>query len=400
MKVPTGWFLLCCILGCAKGLDDSWTVIRVTNLDESGPGSLRAALEARGPRLVVFEVGGVIDLKGRDLKIAEPYVYVAGETAPSPGITVIRGGLVITTHHVTLRHLRIRPGDAGRPKRSGWEPEVTTIAAHHVVVDHCSISWGVDENLSASGPRTLGPEATSHDITFSYNFITEGLRDSTHSKGPHSMGTLIHDSCTNVTIVGNFYAHNNARNPYFKAFTTGAVVNNLIYNPGSAAITVNYVESEWAGTGIAPQPARIAVVGNVLVYGVDTRDGLPLVSGRGEVFLQDNLAWDRSGRPVPLAGPGIRTLEVAPFWPSGLKALPASAVIEHVLRNAGARPKDRDAVDLRTIREFYERKGRIIDSQQEVGGYPAAPATRRRLEIPRRQLVRWLERFTSEVEFR
>ncbi len=379
-------------------MDDSWRVIKVTNLNESGPGSLRAALESKGPRVVVFEVGGIIDLNRKNLKIAEPFVYVAGETAPSPGITIIRGGILITGHDVAMRHIRVRPGDAGQPKRSGWEPEVTTSAAYNVVVDHCSMSWAVDENLSASGPRTQGPEATSRNITFSHNFIAEGLRDSSHTKGPHSMGTLVHDYCTNIAVIGNFYAHNNARNPYFKAFTTGAVVNNLIYNPGSAGITVNFAPSEWAGTNITPQNPRIAVVGNVMIHGKNTRRGLALVATRGDVYLEDNIALDVDGKPVPHTAGAITLLREKPFWPAGLKALPASEVIEHVLRRSGARPKDRDAVDLRLIREFRERKGRIIDSQEEVGGYPTAAPARRALDVPSRNLAQWLARFAAEVE--
>jgi len=398
MTLARCFVLAILVCGLAIGLDDSWKVIRVTNLRESGPGSLRAALESKGPRVIVLEVGGIIDLNRKNLKIAEPYVYAAGETAPPPGITIIRGGILITGHHVTLRHLRVRPGDAGQPKKSGWEPEVTTSAAHDVVVDHCSMSWAVDENLSASGPRTEGPEATSRNITFSNNFITEGLRDSSHTKGPHSMGTLVHDNCTRIAIIGNFYAHNNARNPYFKAFTTGAVVNNLIYNPGSAGITVNYADAEWEGTNIKPQNARIAVVGNVMIQGVNTRRGLALVTSRGDVYLEDNIALDAGGRPVAHTSGAIRLLDEKPFWPEGFKALPASEVVEYVLRNAGARPKDRDAVDLRLIREFRERKGRIIDSQEEVGGYPRAEPTHRPLDVPKGNLAAWLARFAAEVE--
>jgi pectate lyase len=341
-------------------------VLRVTTLGASGPGSLREALETKGPRIVRFDVGGVIDLAGGGLLVTEPFLTIAGETAPPPGITLIGGSLRIMTHDVIMQHLRVRPGDGGRPKKSGWEPEVTTSGpqAYNIVIDHCSFSWAVDENLSVSGPRHDGPEGTSRNITLSNNIIAEGLRDSSHSKGPHSMGTLVHDYCNRITIVGNLYAHNNNRNPYFKAFTTGVVVNNLIYNPGARAIAVDYNESEWQGTGIQPRNARIAVVGNVFVPGADTRPGMPLVGRRGDVYLEDNIA------PI-LKADEVVVLKEKPLWPDGLAALPASKVIEHVLANAGARPHDRDEVDRRIVREFRERTGRIIDSQEEVGGYPS-----------------------------
>ena len=346
-------------------------VLHVTNLNAGGPGSLREALETRGPRTVVFKVAGVIDLAKTNLAIAEPFLTLAGESAPSPGITIIRGGLTIRTHDVILRHIRIRPGDAGAPKKSGWESEVTTSGpqAYNIVVDHCSFSWAVDENLSVSGPRHDGPEGTSRNVTFSNNIIAEGLYDSSHAKGIHSMGTLVHDYCTNISITGNLYAHNNARNPYFKAYTTGVVVNNLIYNPGVMAIRLDWPASEWEGRP-TPRNGRISVVGNVLIHGANTRANVPLLGMKGDAYMEDNLAFGRDGQPVPLTAGAINLLDKKPVWPDGLVALPAAKVIEHVLANAGARPKDRDEVDRRIVREVRERKGRLIDSQEQVGGYP------------------------------
>ena len=373
-------------------------VLKVTTLNPGGPGSLRAALEAKGPRIVVFEVGGIVDLAKDVLKITEPFLTVAGETAPSPGITLIRGSLHIASHNIRISHLRFRIGDAGAPKKSGYEPEVTTSAAHDVLIDHCSTSWAVDENLSISGPRLLGPEGTSRRVTLSRNIIAEALHDSSHAKGPHSMGTLVHDFCRDIAIVGNFYAHNYHRNPYYKAFTTGAVVNNLIYNPGTGAISVNYVDREFEGSGIKPENARISVVGNVLRHGVDTREKLPLVLGtRGDVFLYDNLAFDRAGQVVPLTTEGVRILSEKPSWPEGLAPLPASETENWVLANAGARPKDRDAIDQRLVSEYRERGGRIRHSQDEVGGYPRAEVTKRALTPPT-DVEAWLAGFAREVE--
>ena len=128
-------------------------ILRVTNLDSEGPGSLRAALETKGPRTVLFEVGGVIDLGKKNLEIVEPFLTIAGQTAPSPGITIIRGAIYVRTHNILMQHLRVRPGDAGEPKQSGWSPDgISTFGgnAYNIVIDHCSISWAVDENLSTS----------------------------------------------------------------------------------------------------------------------------------------------------------------------------------------------------------------------------------------------------------
>jgi len=376
-------------------------VIRVTNLDAAGPGSLREALEADGPRIVVFEVGGVIDLNLRSLSIKKPFLTVAGQTAPSPGITIIRGAIYLSTHEVLMQHLRVRPGDAGRPQRSGWEPDGISTSggnAYNIVIDHCSISWAVDENLSASGPRTAGPEATSHRITFSNCIIAEGLRDSSHKKGPHSMGSLIHDFCQDIAIVGNLFAHNVDRNPYFKAHCTGAIVNNLIYNPGGAAIKLAYVDREWRKSKRKPRSPRVSVVGNVLIHGADTRKGVALVTRLGEAYLHDNVAVTRAGQPAALTRGKIARLKEKPVWPEGLIALPSNDVVEHVLRHAGARPADRDAVDKRIIQGVRDRTGRIIDSQDEVGGYPQVEMTRRKLAAPDSDIAAWLRRMASEVE--
>jgi pectate lyase len=374
-------------------------ILRVTNLDASGPGSLRAALEAKGPRIVVFEVGGVIDLNRDGLVIDEPFVTVAGQTAPSPGITVTRGGISILAQDVVIRHLRVRPGDAGQAKRSGWEPDgIATNAAHHVVIDHCSVTWAVDENISASGPRHEGPEKTSHDITFSNCIIAEGLNDSSHQKGPHSKGSLIHDYCARIAILNNLYAHNVERNPYFKAFTTGVVVNNVIYNPGRRAIKVTYSDGEWRDRPVRPQNARIAVVGNVMIKGVDTRVDAALVGERGDVYLRDNIASNADGSPAPKTAGKVVMLDKAPVWPKGLEPLPADRIADHVVKHVGARPKDRDTIDRRIIRDFLKRGGRIIDSQEEVGGYPESRMTQRQLRIPSEGVEAWLDKMAAELE--
>ena len=132
-------------------------VIRVTNLNADGPESFARAVGAKGPRIIVFEVGGVIDLDGKSIGIDEPFVTIAGQTAPSPGITFVRGGIGIHTHDVILQHVRVRPGEAGRPKTSGWEIDAIATSgpdAYNVIVDNCSCSWATDD------PRAPGPAPT------------------------------------------------------------------------------------------------------------------------------------------------------------------------------------------------------------------------------------------------
>ncbi|WP_437664735.1 pectate lyase family protein [Sorangium sp. So ce1182] len=377
-------------------------VLKVTSLAADGPGSLREALATPGPRIVVFEVGGVIDLNKARLDITEPFVTIAGQTAPSPGITLIRGGMRIRTHDVRIQHLRFRMGDAGAAPASGFEPDVTTdgASAYNIVVDHCSVAWGVDENLSVSGPRFDGPDGTSRRVTLSNNIIAEGLVESVHEKGAHSMGTLVHDYCTDVTVVGNLYAHNDERNPWYKGFATGTIVNNVVYNPGKWAMRLGPVLREWESSGVTPEPPRVSIVGNYMRHGVNTKPGLPMVgtNSLGSAYLEDNIAVDALGAAAPIASPDIVVLPEKPVWPDGLVALPATSVVDSVLAHAGARPRDRDEVDLRIIADVVSGGGMFVNSQEEVGGYPTAEPTSRPLVVPAEDIEGWLKRFADDLE--
>ncbi|WP_339898371.1 right-handed parallel beta-helix repeat-containing protein [uncultured Gilvimarinus sp.] len=376
-------------------------VLKVTSLAASGPGSLRAALAQPGKRVVVFEVGGVINLAGRNLDIAEPFVTVAGETAPSPGITIIRGGISIRTHDVRIRHIAVRPGTNDQPALSGWEPDgigISRAKARNVHIDHVSTSWAVDENMSASGERYEGPAATSGRVTFSNSIIAEALDYATHKKGKHSKGILIHDYVQDIAVVGNLFAHNDRRNPYFKAHATGVVVNNLMYNLGNAAIQLGYIAHEWEGHELSPGNPRVAVVGNQLIYGRDTYSDLALVSYQGDVYLKDNQVLNLDGGDMAQVQGDINLLDKAPVWPQGLQPLALNKTYDHVLTHAGSRPWERDKVDLRIVDSVRRKTGRIIDSQEEVGGYPDYPAVRRALEVPANsdEVADWLLSFVPK----
>jgi pectate lyase len=367
-------------------------LLRVTTLAASGPGSLLDALAHPGPRIIVFEVGGIIDLGQQTVRITEPFLSIAGQTAPYPGITLIRGGIDVAAHDVVIRHIRVRPGEAGAGKRSGMDFDaISTVGAHDVIVDHCSLTWATDENLSASGPRfveggkTLEDfrNATSHRITFSHNLIAEGLAHSTHGKGEHSKGSLIHDHVGEILIVGNLYAHNYERSPMFKGDVRGHIVNNLIYNPGPRAVHYNLIPEEWVGHDYLP--AEMTLIGNVMRAGPDTPDDLPLLMIGGsadlKLYADDNLAVDRIGRPLPETGRyTTAAAQIVPMpAPSpafGVRVLPSVEVQDWVIANAGARPWDRDDVDRRIVADVIEGRGAIIDDEGEVGGYPAYPETR------------------------
>jgi pectate lyase len=367
-------------------------IVKVTSLDSNGPGSLRAALTIEGPKIIVFEVGGVIDLDGSNLHVDAANITIAGQTAPSPGITLIRGGVVITGHDIIVQHLRIRPGDLGESLRSGRDIDaITTVAAHNVIVDHCSLSWATDENLSASGPRFTGEtpddwrEGTSHTIAYTNNIIAEGLSYSTHAKGEHSKGSLIHDNVSDILIYGNLYAHNFERSPLFKGGVQGAIVNNFIYNPGQRGVHYNLQGLEWGA--VPPETGRMDLIGNVMRAGPSTHEGLPLLmlggDGDLDLYMTGNVSIDQWGRALPEQGryTTASTSVIEQAKPSailkGLPILDAGQVEPYVLKHSGARPWDRDSVDVRILADTAEGRGEIIDSQEQVGGYPTADPTYR-----------------------
>ncbi|MFQ6024714.1 MAG: hypothetical protein ACE5NW_18530, partial [Acidiferrobacterales bacterium] len=123
-------------------------VYKVTNLRATGRGSLKACIDRSGPRVCVFEVSGTITLT-RNLWIANPFITIAGQTAPSPGITIRGAALGIETHDVLVQHLRIRVGD----DPNGPDPEnrdaIRVEDKWGIVIDHCSLSWAIDETISA-----------------------------------------------------------------------------------------------------------------------------------------------------------------------------------------------------------------------------------------------------------
>jgi hypothetical protein len=366
-------------------------IVRVTNLNAGGEGSLAAALAADGARIIVFEVGGVIDLQGASLRISKPHVTVAGQTAPHPGITLIRGGLSVSTSDVIIQHIAVRPGENGKPKKSGWEADgLSTSGASDIIVDHCSFSWATDENLSASGPRFNGtspddwPNGTSRRVTYSHNIIAEGLQNSTHGKGEHSKGTLIHDNAEQILLYGNLYSSNVERNPLVKGGAKVAVVNNLIHNPGKRAVHYNLIAHEWGER--APRTGAVTIVGNVLRAGPDTRRNTPLFSlgGSGDVslYMQDNIAVDANGEPLPMTG--RYTADTAqmlkadqPYLPAGLTPLPAQGLESAIYASAGMRPWQRDAIDFKILSDVAEGRGNIVDSEAQSSGYPAYAATRK-----------------------
>ena len=396
-------------------------VIKVTTLAAEGEGSFKAALEAEGARIIVFEVGGIIDWRQSDMFVKNGRLTIAGETAPSPGITIIRGSLNIHASNVIVRHIRVRSGDGADLKKPNFEIDSITASgpdARDILFDHCSTAWAIDENLSVSGPRVK--DGTAARVTLRNCLIAEGIDNSTHTKGPHSKGTLIHDFVRDVAIVGCFYAHNFNRHPYIKPNASVFMANNLIYNPGNAAIHFAYTPKEYNTIPHPMLPSDLTMIGTVYRMGASTKSNIPLISCSpaatmaapvGNYYERDSIVYAKDGAVLWsetnnkdvawFSDPRLTRVGQSRVAPKNFTPLPASQTEAYVLKNAGARPKDRDSVDARVVADYIARQGRIIDSQDEVGGYPKSPETRRALNVPASSeaVEKWLESYRREVEY-
>ncbi|HEX6024448.1 MAG TPA: Ig-like domain-containing protein [Solirubrobacter sp.] len=339
-------------------------VLRVTNLNDGGAGSLRAALAASGPRTIVFEVGGTITLASA-LSVTSPYVTVAGQTAPAPGVTLRGQGLHIRTNDVLVQHIRIRPGV------TGTEVDGLRILgpAYNVVIDHVSASWSSDENFSTSG-------SSPRDVTIANSISSEAIMK--------SYGMLIHDSSDRVAVVGTLFAHNADRNPYFKGGTSGVFVNNVVYNWVDG---VAYTADPDGGGA-----SQISMVGNAFIHGANTTQSRPMRAYRStSTATRFYVAGNSLNEAAPPSSPwSLVTNDVgssivaaaAPVWPAGLTPLAAGQVVASVLARAGAWPGARDAVDARVVADVRNRTGGKISSPSDVGGWPDLGTPRHALALP------------------
>ncbi|MBX3433360.1 MAG: DNRLRE domain-containing protein [Pirellulales bacterium] len=339
----------------------------VTNLNDSGDGSLRYGLQTApsSGRMIVFGVSGTINLVS-DLVINKPYVTIAGQTAPEGGITLARRMVRISnTHNVILQHVNIRPGDFYTAP-DVYEPDALWISgSNNVIVDHVSASWSTDEVLSVSHGST--------NVTVQWSLITEALHNSNHSKGNHGYGSIIHGGET--TLHHNLYANNRSRNPATGNWDKTApitpahldIVNNVISNPGD----------RYSYSGGDDQ-YDVNYVGNFGVEGPNT-------TRKNELFHPDNVNSRvyYAGNYYDNSADGI--LQLNPAAPSTLTgtytslASPATTtnpptIVDaptaymQVLSYAGASAW-RDPIDKRVINDVINQSGAHIDSQNQVGGW-------------------------------
>lgn len=337
----------------------------VTTLADAGPRSLRAAIETKGPRIIKFAVAGTIRLQS-DLVVRNPRITITGEGAPAGGISIADRSLVIKTDDVIIRYFRSRLGN-----RSGVEGDAISIAGgSRIILDHVSASWSVDETLSVSA--RYGPSEGIYDVTVQWSIISESLRRGGHAKGEHGYGSLIRGGRgSRFSFHHNLWAHHVQRMPRPGNYTPatddpiGPIMefrSNVFYNWGGNAAGYN------ADTNSA---ATYAFIDNCYIAGPDSKKDM--------IFREENplaQSWF-AGNMLNGKRPAQQRDLVQGIW-NPLSAAPDVAPVvtdpspqgcNTVLRKAGA-SAPRDAVDRRIVAEVNARNGHIIDSQEDVGGWP------------------------------
>ena len=377
-------------------------VIHVTNLNDKGPGSLRAAIEAKGTRTIVFDVAGIIELQSA-LKVQNGDVTIAGQTAPGDGICLKNFNFRIAANNVIVRFIRCRMGDEKQTEDDSMNLYTGNNDLQDVIIDHCSLSWSTDECGSFYGMT---------NFSLQWCVLSESLRNSVHGKGKHGYGGIWGGS--NATYHHNLLAHHDSRNPRldhdYVSTLKGPVslVNNVIYNWGdnstyggeSANDNNDYKKYNVLNNYYKPGPATADGKVRFIDPWTKACDNCSKKMGTstivpGHFYLDGNVMHgneEKTGdnwKGTTASDAVIAAIKAtAPFaWAekeSKLSLQPAGDAFNQVLAYAGASLK-KDAVDKRIANETkngnYTYKGSngstngFIDTQTDVGGWPNYSAT-------------------------
>lgn len=355
-------------------------VLRVTNLEDSGPGSLRAAVEAKGPRTVVFDVAGTIALK-TPLKISNGQITIAGQTAPGGGITLRDQTLVVDADDVVIRFIRSRLGAESKVEGDA----IWISGGRRIILDHVSASWSVDETLSASarydkeGPN--GGKGGFYDLTVQWSIIAESLARSIHVKGDHGYGSLIRGgNGSKISFHHNLWANHMARMPRPGNYggpdkdPVGALFDfrsNVFYNWGKGYAGYNADKASMAAYNF---------VDNAYVPGPNS--GKPVAFQESNALAKAFFAGNSMAGQVPADPWSLVTFTIPepagyrlaqPLDVGAVTPEAADKAYERVLAEAGASVW-RDPVDRRVVEGVRTRTGKVIDTQADVGGWPVLPA--------------------------
>jgi hypothetical protein len=362
-------------------------VYLVTSLKDSGPGTLREAVEANGPRMVLFRIAGIIHLE-TPLSIAHPFITIAGQTAPGDGVCIRNQTFEINTHDVIIRYLRFRRGNLKvRDDALGGHP------VRNVIVDHVSASWGLDENLSlyrhiVKQPNGSLKKVPVENLTIQWSISSEALDRYNHAFGGIWGGK-------NCSFHHNLFACNTGRNPSIGMGGSFDFRNNLLFNwrhrtidGGDGSSEVNVIANYFKpGSATNPGPLQYRICKMAARRQTDEYPGF------GKWYVADNYV---AGHPEVTADNWKGGVQYAPevvvkgeVVPQGterdvraFKPFPAVPIKQHsaeeayelVLADAGAGLPVRDLVDVRIINSV--RNGNltfgngIIKSPADVGGWP------------------------------
>ena len=349
-------------------------VIEVTNLNDSGSGSLRAAIQSYGIRTVVFRVSGTIELKS-ELKIENSNITIAGQTAPGDGICIRNHPVTVSANNVIIRYLRFRLGDEKQLEADA----ISGRNRKNIIIDHCSMSWSIDEASSFYD---------NENFTMQWCLISESLYNSYHSKGAHGYGGIWGGK--GATFHHNLFAHHSSRNPRFQGSRNNSTPvteivdhrNNVIYNWGG--------NSAYGG-----EAGNQNMIANYYKYGPATGSSKNRIvqpyhddkyGPYGKWYITDNYVYGYPDITADNWNGGVqgshwekvRVDSPHPFAP--VLTYTAEEAYELVLADVGAVLPKRDAIDARIIEEVrtgtatyggtWGAGSGIIDSQTEVGGWP------------------------------
>ncbi|MCF8259806.1 MAG: T9SS type A sorting domain-containing protein [Melioribacteraceae bacterium] len=346
----------------------------VTNLDDSGPGSLREAVSKSGPRTVVFAVSGTIQLNSK-LSIRNDDLTIAGQTAPGDGICIAGYDVQLSASNVIIRYIRFRMGDENKNEQDAfWGKNEKDI-----IIDHCSMSWSIDEASSFYD---------NENFTLQWCIISESLYNSFHTKGEHGYGGIW--GGWGATFHHNLLAHHTSRNPRFNGsrYTNRPdleiveFANNVIYNWG--------FNSAYGGEG-----GRYNLRSNYYKYGPATSSSkknriVEPSDTTGVWYISDNYIYDYPAITSDNWNGGVQGSNAnylknknitEPFETADLVIHSAEEAFNLVLDNAGVTFPKRDSIDTRIVEEtrtgtanysasFQGGLKGIIDSQTDVGGWP------------------------------
>jgi pectate lyase len=326
-------------------------VLFVSNLNDSGAGSLRDALEVQNEaRIIVFRVSGTIRLAS-NIKISSPFVTIAGQTAFGSGVCLRGGGIVIQTYDVIIRHLCIRPG--GSVKNAHLGDGIAFNNASNSIVDHVSVSWTTDESLQAWYKGTI-------NNTVQYSIFSEPLNsnklrpDQNH---PHGYGPIFGNNGKNFSFHHNLIANAQRRNPRVSNFSNVDIVNNIIFNFGSSGSLVQDAKNRIPSS-------NINIIGNYYIY----NGGVPPIEVRNikskrSIYINANKRYlGRNVNNVYLDLGSINAIsDTQTRAVFNIEVENIESSWRDILGNLGANKPMRDLVDQRLFHDIEKRKGMVID---------------------------------------